>query len=1100
MKKFKVVLLTLIAFTSCLIGVNLPTFSHLSAQTISPVEPISATSSPSYKDASFDLRDYIDIKVENQNPFGTCYAFASLTCVETYLALNFNEYYDFSEMHFATAVSLVNNYYPSIDDALNEGGNFTQFVLYTQKDYSLVLEEEMPLSNYKNLSISSREEELTKDFNNINSNFYSIAKVDDTTSFQSYAGNKSKYSASELTTFRNSVKNHIVNHGSLAAGIHTKTATFDSNKNLKVTNDSLVYNNSILDADLVTAYTDHMISIIGWDDNYDANGSWSNKGAYLCQNSWGTSWGNNGCFYVSYDDYFIESSINGVYKASLSTTNSKISSILNNQEKTNLHTHRFTESRPTVYTANIFDVSSHLGENITHIDSFITGSSTKFYIKFFDSFNDALNGINGVTELISTADLGTFSVYTKHQLPTPLKISKNYIVVVREILETHKIFTLAGNTSDNLNIPTTYYYQWKGVGHFDISTNIWDPWKNNKDLDCTIPLTLYTDKPYISVSNFSSNKESLINSKYIKNNATFAQKTVTLNFTNTNFNSSILDNISITKLYSNSTTNVTSNFTINVVSATSLSFTLTTNLNSGNYIISIIYNETKISRVIEVEQNVVSYLITYNLDGGQANNPSYYTNQTTILNLNTPIKNGYEFVGWFTDENLTQEFNPSNLPYTDFNLYAKYDFALPTILNKSSNISITYYKDLSKTISVSATHHLLNEFNTLTYQWYKCTNLNEPFTIVEGATSNSLTINNVNQSGYYSCEVSITFTDTSLTNTPCTKTISADKNNTISVNIKPYIYDTSNIRWNYSNAISYDTQTHTVQLINLPDGVTANYTNNSNSNIGTYIASAELVYDDMHGNAIASEIDDLHWEIRKAKITITINNITSENELSITELENRYSCTIENEYLPSNIISLQDKLEYLNLKYTLTDTYQPNVKIISATTNAFDIYEIEIKSAQYRIVLFELVSNNISSVSQKGFVKDCKFTAEIISLNDQQSKLLTNKNLQLIQSYNLTHSYLDNDQVTISIPVERQQMLNNLSVYILKDNKLVKLKTSITDKGISFVTSEQNGVYVLVQNDYSNTTNTQMLILIVIISTFVGMAIFIIFKRTHKKF
>lgn len=1099
MKKFKVILLILLAFTSCLIGVNLQTIPSLSAQTISLEKTISATSSPSYKDARFDLRDYIDIKVENQSPFGTCYAFASLNCIETYLALNFNEYYDFSEMHFATAVSLLNNYYPSIDDALNDGGNFTQFVLYTQKDYSLVLEEEMPLSNYKNLSISNRETALTEDFNNINNNFYSIAKVDDTTSFKSYVGNKSNYSDSELTNFRNSVKNHIVNYGSLAAGIHTKTATFDSNKNLKVTNNNLVYTNNVLNADLVISNTDHMISIIGWDDNYDANGSWTKKGAYLCQNSWGTSWGNNGCFYVSYEDYFIESSINGVCKASLNPSNNKISSILNNQEKTNLHTHKFTEVRPTVYTANIFDVSNNLGENITHIDSFITGSSTKFYIKFFDSFNDALNGINSVQNLINTSDLGTFSVYTKHQLNSPLKISKNYMVVVREILETHKVSTLAGNASDNLNIPTTYYYQWKGLGNFNLSTNIWDPWGDNKNLDCTIPLTFYTDKQYISVSAFSSDKDSLINSKYIKNNATFAQKTVTLNFTNTNFNSSIVDNISITKLYSNSMTDVTSHFTINVVSATSLNFTLTTNLNKGNYIISIVYNETKISRVIEVEQNVISYLITYNLDGGQANNPSYYTNQVSILNLNKPTKNGYEFVGWFTDENLTQVFNPANLPYTDFSLYAKYDFALPTIINKTNNISITYYKDLSKTISITATHHLLNEFNTLTYQWYKCSNLNEPFTIVEGATSNSLTINNVNQSGYYSCEVSITFTDESLTNAPCIKTLIADKNNIISVNIKPYIYDTSNIRWDYSNAISYDTQTHTVKLINLPDGVTASYTNNSNSTIGTYIASAELIYDDMNGNAIASEIDDLNWEIRKAKITITINNITSETQLSTTELENMYSCTIENEYLPSNIISLQDKLEYLNLKYTLTDTYQPNIKIISATTDTFDIYEIEIKNAQYRVVVFTLTSNNISSVSKKGFVNDCEFSAETISLNDQQTKLLTGKNLQLVESYNFSYSYLNDDQVTIHIPVERQKILNNLSVYILKDNKLVKLKTSVTDNGISFVTSEQNGVYVLVQDDYSNTSNTQMLILIVIISIFIGIAIYIIYKRHHKK-
>jgi uncharacterized repeat protein (TIGR02543 family) len=1053
-----------------------------------------STTSSSTPPEKYDLRDYIYIDVENQNPFGICYAYASLSSLETYLALNYGEYYDFSELHFSTALSIQDNYYPSVLDALNDGGNFSHFALYTQKDKSLVIEDLMPMSKYRSMKNSQLTTSLTNDFNKINENFYSLVKVNSTKSYPQYVGNKSAYNQTELSSFRNNIKQHLMKYGALTAGIHSDIYFNFNTINYCVKNDSLIGSQNEINKSI-----NHLITIVGWDDNYDANGLWQNKGAYICLNSWGEDFGDNGYFYVSYDDYFIESCIQGVTDATLSTTNKKISTISTYQDQTSIFTHVYNDNLRDTVTANIIDTSNNIGETITHIDSYIQGNSTRFYIKFFNSKQSALTYINSANTPIGATKIDDLTFGPRYELTSPITITDNYMVIVREVKQTKRYYSLGGDKDKHIGIEPCYSYQGTIIGHFDTSAHIWSPTVSGRELDLTIPVILHLNTPYVKVSAFDSNVLAFTTNSNIKNNAIFVNKSMQITLSNfpqlnqnlNNITIKTLDGNDITSLFKFSANNDI--LSINMISSDSNNF-------KGLCLLSIPCEDDTIYRVIEI-QDVATFKISYNLYGGVANNPSIYTNKQSILTLNEPTKPGYVFNGWFIDAEFTTPFDSTNLTYRDITLYAKYDFAHPSIISKTANISTTYYKDMSIQISVDATHTLLNEYNTLSYQWYKSDNLNGIFTPLNGENQSYLLIESVSQSGYYACEITINITDTNLTSTPISKTLNIVPTNAISVNIQPYIYDMSNVVWNYTDAFSYDSNIHTVELNNLPIGVSASYENNSNSQIGLYTASAIIDYDDMNGNAIiSSKIEDLHWQIRKAKITITIDDIYSKEQLSTSALQQLYSCTIENEYLPSDIITLQDKISYLNLQYILLPTDNNYSKIISASTDSFDIYDITIIDAEYRVIINNLTSNNITANNNKGFVKDCMFNASSHQISADTTTLLEQQNLVLVNAYDLNFSYLKEDKVTITIPTTTKQLLNGLSVYMLKNGKLTKLDTTINSNQICFETTEMEASYLIVKEDLTSTSNSQMLIIVLIISTYIGLCIYVIISKIKNRF
>jgi C1A family cysteine protease len=101
----------------------------------------------------------------------------------------------------------------------------------------------------------------------------------------------------------------------------------------------------------------HAVTIVGWDDNFSAKNFStipSGNGAWICKNSWGTSFGKSGYFYVSYYDNNMGYQENTVFTAEPTTnytTNYQY-------DPFGMESTIGSGSSPTAYGANVFTANS----------------------------------------------------------------------------------------------------------------------------------------------------------------------------------------------------------------------------------------------------------------------------------------------------------------------------------------------------------------------------------------------------------------------------------------------------------------------------------------------------------------------------------------------------------------------------------------------------------------------------------------------------------------------------------------------------------------------------------------------------------------------
>ena len=375
--------------------------------------------------SKFDLRNdngknYVT-SIKNQEKTGVCWGFATLGALESNLLKKGFGTYDFSEVHlvYSTSSKMTQNNnvkgFPNID--FSSGGNFEMALSYLtngsgaieeQKEGNMKFKDES--GDYQVLDISDVEK------------YKPITEVDNATFFATQSGYDENIA--------NSVKKFIMENGGVTANIFGERYITESNY-WNSEKSSYCYSGN-------EENINHVVVLVGWDDDYDKNNFSvvpSGNGAWIAKNSWGETFGDNGYFYISYYDKFVNKSINGIDDSTNKITYDKIYQY----DDLGISNALVYDNTNKVYGANVFKKDSNNTEFINRISMF---SFADINCKLFINPNNSDKSSSSLIEITDNVinakknDKGYLEIkpgYRSFKFDNPIPISGENFVIAIEI-------------------------------------------------------------------------------------------------------------------------------------------------------------------------------------------------------------------------------------------------------------------------------------------------------------------------------------------------------------------------------------------------------------------------------------------------------------------------------------------------------------------------------------------------------------------------------------------------------------------------------------------------------------------------------------------
>ena len=327
--------------------------------------------------AYFDLREKGRVsQIRNQGTYGTCWAFAATSALESSLLPE--EKYLFSVDNMSMSNSFHANQY--------DGGEYTMGMAYLAAWQGPVLEKDDP---------------------------YGDGVSDDTLKAVKHVQEMQIIDGKDYE----GIKEAVFKYGGVESSLYST---------IRSSQDSSVYYNRENSAYcyIGTEKPNHDVVIIGWDDNYPSsnfNTQLEGDGAFICQNSWGSDFGENGIFYVSYYDTNIGTH-NVVYTRVDGTDNydhiyqSDLCGWVGNMGYDN----------EQIYGANVFQAKGN--EKLSAASFYATGANTEYELYVVHDFKNEKSFAN--REKLASGVVKKAGYYTVDFDEQKLKAGEKYAIVL----------------------------------------------------------------------------------------------------------------------------------------------------------------------------------------------------------------------------------------------------------------------------------------------------------------------------------------------------------------------------------------------------------------------------------------------------------------------------------------------------------------------------------------------------------------------------------------------------------------------------------------------------------------------------------------------